>query len=87
MKRSLAAYQKAVPIPGIPATRFDHIVDTVYFGQSNESYGIQLADACNFFLKQHLAGNQAAERFYAILKDQIVGGETANILNYRGGNP
>lgn len=75
MKASLRRYQKFTAMIDVPATHFDHIIDTVYFGDSRESRGIQLADACNFFVKKHLMKSLPAERFYEIIKGRIVGGE------------
>ncbi|HEY6248724.1 MAG TPA: DUF3800 domain-containing protein [Candidatus Angelobacter sp.] len=46
--------------------------DDIYFGDSRDSIGIQLADLCSYFIGKHLENNVAAEGFYNIIKDQIV---------------
>jgi hypothetical protein len=51
MKSSLRQYQQAAIVDEEPTTQFKHILDTVYFGHSHESIGLQLADACNFFIQ------------------------------------
>ena len=75
MKITLHDYQKMAAFPNIPSTHFEHIIDMAYFGDSKDSRGIQLADACNFFVKKHLMKNPSAERFYDIIKTQIISGE------------
>ena len=35
---------------------FEHIIDTIYFGNSHDSRFLQLADACNYVIKRHLMG-------------------------------
>jgi hypothetical protein len=51
-----------------------HLHDDMYFGDSKESTGIQIADLCCFFIRKHLeaSGDPAAEAFYNIIKDRIV---------------
>ncbi len=49
-----------------------HIHDDMYFGDSKDSIGIQLADLSSYFIGKHLEQDQAAEGFYQIFKDQIV---------------
>ena len=50
-----------------------HLHDDMYFGNSKDSIGIQLADLCGYFISKHLRGNDvAAEGFYEIIKDCIV---------------
>ncbi len=54
-------------------SQFKHIVDTAYFGKSNESFGLELADSCSFFLKRHLMGktDPDSEYFYTLLRPFI----------------
>lgn len=49
-----------------------HIHDDMYFGSSQDSIGLQLADLCSYFVGKHLENDQAAEGFYEMFKDQIV---------------
>jgi hypothetical protein len=48
-----------------------HIHDEMYFGNSRESIGLQLADLCAYFIAKHLEGDVACERFYEIIKPHI----------------
>jgi hypothetical protein len=74
MRASLREYQRLVtadvelPLPGLA-----HIIDTVYFGDSRYSLGIQLADACNFVIKEHLLGNAEVEPLYGIIAPLLIG--------------
>jgi len=45
--------------------------DDMYFGNSKNSFGIQLADICVYFISRHLSGKTDAEGFYNIIKDVI----------------
>jgi hypothetical protein len=71
MKASLRKYQESVPF-GAQGTRFEHIIDTVFFGSSKVSVGIQLADACNFFIKRHFMKDTSAERFFEIIHPLMI---------------
>jgi hypothetical protein len=44
----------------------------MYFGNSVDSIGIQIADLCAYFIRKHLDGDAVAEGFYNIIKDCIV---------------
>lgn len=53
-----------------------HLHEDLYFGDSKESVGIQMADACAFFIRKHLEGkDSAAEGFYQIIEPCIKHGE------------
>lgn len=67
MRATLREHQKRAWLAGLPMTKFDHIMDTVFYGSSVESLGIQLADACNFVIKRHHMGDTSAERFFQII--------------------
>ena len=49
----------------------EHVHDDMYFGDSKESIGIQLADLCGYFISKHLEGDPSGQGFYEIIKDQI----------------
>jgi hypothetical protein len=46
--------------------------DDMYFGDSRFSLGIQLADACSYFVGRHLEGDMETEGFYKIIEPFIV---------------
>jgi hypothetical protein len=62
---------KTIRWPDLPWANLDHIMDTIYFGHSNESRGLQLADACNFVIRSHLIGKKQVEPYYELLRTQI----------------
>ena len=49
-----------------------HIVDTIYFGNSEESRALQLADVCCSTIIRHLRGDMDASPYYELLRRQIV---------------
>jgi hypothetical protein len=53
--------------------RLHHIVDAIHFAGSQESIGLQLADACAFFIKRHHVGKakDEAEEFYELIRPFI----------------
>jgi hypothetical protein len=71
IRSSLRQYRKQkIPI-GRPV-KLDHITDTIYFADSKASWGLQIADFCNYFIKRHLiGGNELAEKVYQYFKEQI----------------
>ncbi len=50
-----------------------HLIDDIYFGNSADSIGIQLADMCGFLIARHLAGKQDSEHLYRIIASRIHG--------------
>lgn len=56
----------------LPTTRFRHLIDAVSFRGRHESMGVQLADACNFFIKRHEMGKTDSEHFYKMLQPWII---------------
>jgi hypothetical protein len=53
-------------------TGFSSFHDDMYFGDSKYSLGIQLADACSYFIACHLEGDPEKESFYELIKPHIV---------------
>jgi Protein of unknown function (DUF3800) len=49
-----------------------NIADSIYFADSKDSWGLQLADFCCYFIKRHLiGGNELAEKMYKHFSKQI----------------
>lgn len=72
-KKSLRQYQKfGIPL-GIKNLKLDHIIDTIHFADSHESYGIQLADTANYFIKRYLEGKKNAKDYYGLIWTKIWG--------------
>ena len=51
--------------------RTQHLHDALYFGNSKDSGGLQLADLCAYIIRKHLEGDESVAGFYDIFKDQI----------------
>jgi len=44
----------------------------MYFGNSRDSVGIQIADLCNYFMRRHLLKEEDEERFYEMFAGQAI---------------
>lgn len=73
LKKSFRQLRKPIRPPQWTLPKLEHVHDAMYFGDSKDSIGIQLADLCSYFILKHLeGGDRAAEGFYNILAPQIV---------------
>lgn len=63
--------QEILGIAPIPTVR-SHIVETIYFGNSQESRAIQLADVCCSTITRFLRGDSTAAPYYEILRPQVI---------------
>jgi Protein of unknown function (DUF3800) len=74
IKSSLRQYRKeGIPIghPKKPR-KLHNIADAIYFANSKDTWGLQVADFCNFFIKRHLiGGDELAEKMYKHFSEQI----------------
>jgi hypothetical protein len=52
--------------------RLWHAHDEMYFGDSRDSIGIQLADICNYFMLQHLVKREGCKEFYEMFAQQAI---------------
>jgi hypothetical protein len=53
-------------------SKFLHLIDAVSFRSKKETIGVQLADACNFFIKRHEMKLKDAGGFYEMLEPHIL---------------
>lgn len=53
-------------------SRLLHVHDDMYFGDSRDSVGIQVADLCNYFLKRKLENRNDSDEFYDIYSRNLV---------------
>ena len=72
-KKSLRYYRR-VQIPW-SQSKLTHIIDSIHFVSSEETWGVQLADVCNFFIKRHLMAKLDSEHFFKMFAAQIVYGK------------
>lgn len=64
IKKSLKQYRKSgIPL-GIRDERLEHIIDTIHFADSHESFGIQLADFCSYVIKRTESGKKDCRELY-----------------------
>jgi len=56
--------------PGIYADE-SHVADTIYFGNSEESRALQLADVCCATITRQLRGDPVASPYYRVLQRQV----------------
>ncbi len=52
--------------------RLWHAHDEMYFGDSRDSIGIQMADVCNYFMLQHLLKREGCREFYEMFEQQAI---------------
>jgi len=64
--------QLRVARPYIPPhdNRLWHAHDDMYFGDSRDSVGIQMADLCNYFMWRHLLKKDGGEEFYDLFASE-----------------
>ena len=77
MKHGLKLWQKDAMFADIPTSKFEHVMDTIYFGHSHQSRGLQLADACNFVIRHHIARKAEIEPFYRLIQPIV---NTSDVL-------
>lgn len=76
LKKQLRSSYRALRVahPYIPPHkhRLWHAHDDLYFGDSRESIGIQMADVCNYFMWRHLVQKEGGEEFYDAFVGQAI---------------
>ena len=59
-----------------PHNRLWHAHDDLYFGDSKESVGLQMADLCSYFVRRHLIGREDEQGFYKMFSAQVICAKT-----------
>lgn len=77
LRNSYRLLRAARPYIGSTQTRLWHAHDAMYFGDSKESVGIQLADLCTYFMQRHLLKvnpneKDDGDKFYDMFADHVV---------------
>lgn len=73
IKKSFRQLRKKLQPPHWTPGQLWHVLDDMFFGDSKDSVGIQLADVCSYFIAKHLqGGDEVAEGFYQTISDYIV---------------
>jgi len=50
---------------------FSSLHDDMYFGDSRYAFGLQIADACSYFISCHLDGDKEKELFYQLIEPRV----------------
>lgn len=66
-----AHLDRRFPRERLPA-RPSHVIDAIYFGKSNESRALQLADICAHTIRLALQGDAAATPYFGLINHQII---------------
>ena len=69
-KASRQTCKKDKPGQGAPGVGV-HVFDDIFFADSKNSIGMQIADICMYFVARHLMQKPDSEGFYNIISDQI----------------
>jgi len=64
---------KVTGVRSLPQMRIFNFHDAMYFGDSRDSLGIQMADLCGYFMSRHLRGpDPKGAEFFDLIKDQAI---------------
>ena len=66
LRKSYRDLRAAHPYVPPHENRLWHAHDDMYFSDSRDSAGIQMADLCNYFMWRHLLKKEGGEEFYAM---------------------
>ena len=72
LRRSFNSLRGSIRPPEWTARRLWHIHDDMYFGDSKNSVGIQIADLCNYFVARRLKVRDDPQGFYNIISERVV---------------
>ncbi|HXR18027.1 MAG TPA: DUF3800 domain-containing protein [Terriglobales bacterium] len=72
LRASYRSLRKARPLIPPIDNRLWHAHDDLYFGDSRDSIGIQMADLCNYFMWLHLTGKEDEQGFYKMFSGQAI---------------
>jgi hypothetical protein len=67
-------FEKTLIFRNLPHSPISHIVDTIYFGNSQESRALQLADVCCSTIARHLRGDPLTAPYFELLRSQVIAG-------------
>jgi hypothetical protein len=67
IKKHIKRLQDAPAVGTLLEVKLNHIIDTIYFGDSRDSLALQLADAVNFVIRGHFTGKKGIDQFYKLL--------------------
>jgi hypothetical protein len=71
LKQSFRILRRKRPASNAGVNRLWHAHDDMYFGDSRDSVGLQMADICNYFMLRHLKNSSDSE-FYDLFSAQAI---------------
>jgi len=72
LRRTYRALRVKHPLIPPHANRLWHAHDDMFFADSTDCLGIQIADLCAYFVRLHLMGDVESRLFYKIFAKQII---------------
>jgi uncharacterized protein DUF3800 len=73
LRGGLGAYRRGwLTLDGKSIFSADHLIDTIYFGNSHESIFLQLADVCAFVIKRTAMKRTDVAEFYDVIRPQLM---------------
>ena len=73
LRQSFRSMRRKISPPNWEIPELVNFPDDMYFGDSRDSLGIQLADLCSYFIAKHLEGNDpGGDGFFNVIENQIV---------------
>jgi len=71
IKSAFRSYRRKVRSADHNRGKLRHVVDDIFFGDSSDSVGIQIADVCAFLIDRHIRGKEDTEYLYKRVCSQI----------------
>ena len=83
-RRTYRTLRRKHPFDGTPSNRLWHAHDDMFFADSTDSLGLQIADLCNYFVRIHLEGiaekdgvlqlegMEKKNAFYELISPQVI---------------
>jgi hypothetical protein len=72
LRTSFRELRRQIRPPDFSPGHLWHVHDAMYFGNSKDSIGLQLADSCSYFAAKHLEQDPSVAGFYDIIENSIV---------------
>ena len=71
LQKALDGFRRKHRPDGMGPGLTNHLLDAIYFGDSKNSIGIQLADICMYFTARHLGEKPDSEGFYRLIESRF----------------
>lgn len=71
-KTTYRTLRKKHPFVANTTNRLWHAHDDMFFADSTDCVGIQIADLCNYFVRLHLEAKEEPHNFYQAISEQVI---------------